>query len=401
MSSAEKYRPIRALGKGAVGDVLLTVDLEARRLGVLKWLRANVEGDSDAANRFRREASLMAGREFEGVVNVWEWHTARDGRAWMAMDLVDGMEPLDFIPVGDVASTHRLLSSVGASLDLLHENGVLHRDLKPENILLRDGAAGWESVIIDLGIAKWLFADDATSTGSVFGTPQYMSVEQLNDAKRVGPATDRYALGVTAYDMLCGRKPFDGADLITLVRNQEKGDVAPLGLTRGMLTRTQDPTPVPTPALDGVMKKILSPKASARYSSCVEFAGAFHAAAIKDGVLGPALCPARVFPKVERFAIRLEGPSGSKRFELTEGPVVIGRHDRCEYVVSSGELSRVHLCLYMHQGRAWAADMRSQNGTRMDGDRLQFGRPRPLPVSGDVLCTLHNVGVEVHVEDVR
>lgn len=129
----------------------------------------------------------------------------------MAMEFVDGLSPSSIIATGDGWSAHRFLDGVARSLDELHGVGVVHRDLKPDNVLLRSSLRGWEPVIIDLGIAKWLAQETATATGSVFGTPYYMSPEQFRDSKHVGPATDRYALAVMVFELLAGRRPFEGA----------------------------------------------------------------------------------------------------------------------------------------------------------------------------------------------
>ena len=122
--------------------------------------------------------------------------------------------PSAVVGPGDCWSVHRLLAGVGQGLDDLHGLGVVHRDLKPENVLLRSSVDGWEPVIIDLGIAKWLAQETATASGSVFGTPHYMSPEQCRDTKHVGPATDRYAVAVIIFELLAGRRPFEGRTIV-------------------------------------------------------------------------------------------------------------------------------------------------------------------------------------------
>jgi len=185
---------------------------------VVKWLRSEVHEHSEAARRFRREAALMARASFDGVIQVEDYGVDDYGRTWMAMEFADGLSPNAVVQPGDAFAVHRMLSGVGVSLDELHGLGVVHRDLKPDNIIIRDGPKGWAPVIIDLGIAKWLSEEAATATGSVFGTPHYMSPEQFRDTKHVGPATDRYALACIGFELLSGRLPFDGRNLPTLLR---------------------------------------------------------------------------------------------------------------------------------------------------------------------------------------
>ncbi len=379
------YKRIRALGEGAVGDVHLSVDLEGRRLVVVKWLRAEVNEDSEAASRFRREAALMSGKHFAGVIQVQDYGVDEYGRTWMAMEFVDGFNPAHVIQTGDCWSIARLLDGVGRSLDELNGVGVVHRDLKPDNILVRESVdLSWEPVIIDLGIAKWLSEEEATATGSVFGTPHYMSPEQFRDAKHVGPATDRYALAVIAYELLTGRLPFDGRSLPELLRQHVEGTVPPLRLIPRKPVEPRAPTmhdserPVPTPALDAFMRKAMAKTPQARFSSAAEMASAFIVAAQSDGVWYQPSYPRPLYDEAQSSALVIEGPSGVVPYDLKDGPIVLGRHERCQYVLASPRLSRMHAAIYRHRGRAWIGDLFSQNGTRLEGQQVTAGEPAVL-----------------------
>ncbi|RMG97769.1 MAG: FHA domain-containing protein [Deltaproteobacteria bacterium] len=388
------YRSIRPLGTGAVGDVHLCVDVGRRRLVVVKWLRAEVRPDSDVARRFRREAERMAQKPLPGVIEVEDYGIDDLGRTWMAMAFVDGASPSAVIEPGDAWACHRLLAGLAGSLDDLHGLGVVHRDLKPENILLRndppDGSGGWSPVLIDLGVAKWLELDAATRTGSVFGTPYYMSPEQFRDSKHVGPATDRYALAVVIYELLAGRLPFEGRSLPELLHQHL--EIPPPALA----VPTDDGARTSVPHLDAFMQRALAKAPHARYGSSAEMAEAFEAAARADGIFRPPQVPPPLFRPPEPPGVRIEVEGGAQAtFDLRDGPVVIGRHEACQVPLDSPRLSRLHACVFAQGGRVWVADLYSQNGTRMGGTALHPGRPRVLDEGGEVVLELYDRRVRV------
>jgi serine/threonine protein kinase len=425
---ASPYKRLRALGEGAVGDVHLCVDMERRRLVVVKWLRAEVHAESEAALRFRREAELMAGRHMPGVIRVDEWNVDELGRTWMAMEFVDGLPPSAVIRAGDAWLLHRLLRGVGPALDALHGMGILHRDLKPDNMLVRAipqheltpavlagdpelALAPWVPVLIDLGIAKWLSEETATTTGSVFGTPHYMSPEQFRDAKHVGPATDRYAVAVIVYELLSGRLPFNGRNLPELLRQHVESPVPALSVPRPDPRRGDQRSPtvvgggdsrvgtsatVATPNLDAFMRIAMAKAPMERYRSSTEMAEAFRAAAIADGVFAPPTRPAPLFDPLDRPFVEVTAEGKRRVFDLREGPVTFGRHERCPVPLSSPRLSRQHACLYLHRGKAWVADLGSQNGTSLFGRALNPGIPAAIATGDEpTTITLYDVPVQL------
>jgi serine/threonine-protein kinase len=358
-----------------------------RKLVVVKWLRAEIHEHSEAASRFRREAELMSQARFDGVIRVGNYGVDDYGRTWMTMEFVDGLNPSSVIRPGDGWAVHRLLEGVGRSLDELHGLGVVHRDLKPDNVLVRDGAHGWEPVIIDLGIAKWLSEEAATATGSVFGTPHYMSPEQFRDTKHVGPATDRYALAVICFELLCGRLPFDGRNLPELLRQHMESPVPPLNVPRITETAPRGATRpdvgedevVPTPHLDHFMQRAMAKGAQDRFFSSAEMAMYFQQAAMADGLWRPQQA-ARLFDPLARPVVEVASAMGSGRFNVLDGPIAMGRHEACQFTLSSPRLSRLHAVLFGHRGRLWLADLHSQNGTSYQGRQLTAGIPVSLPM---------------------
>jgi len=390
-----------------MGDVHLCVDVQQRRLLVVKWLRAELHEGSQAAIRFRREAELMTKANFPGVIKVEEWGLDEFGRTWMAMEFVDGLIPSAVVGPGDCWSVHRLLSVVGESLDDLHGLGVVHRDLKPENVLLRSAPGGWEPIIIDLGIAKWLAQETATASGSVFGTPHYMSPEQCRDTKSVGPATDRYAMAIIAFELLAGRRPYEGRTIPDLLRQHLESPVPDLQIPRRLRagrshdTGTKTTATYNTPQLDAFMKKAMAKDPRQRYGSADEMAREFERAARADDLFEPAdvadlapLFPPAAFPLAE---IILDGEP-RQRFDLRHGPLVLGRHEACQIVLNSPRLSRLHACVYLHRGRIWAADLHSQNGTLFQGRALASGVPMPFAAGAQTsVFTLYNRNVAIRL----
>lgn len=388
------YRSIRPLGEGSVGDVHLCVDVGERSLVVVKWLRAEFNQNSQAALRFRREAERMAGANFLGVIRVKQWGVDDYGRTWMAMEFVDGLPPSAVIPPGDGFAVHRLIRGVSRGLDELHGLGIVHRDLKPDNVLLRTAVDGWEPVIIDLGIAKWLAQDAATATGSVFGTPYYMSPEQFRDTKHVGPATDRYALAVIAFELLSGRRPFEGRTIPDLLRQHIGCEVpslrVPQVLRAGSLRGESSTDFIEAPQLDGFMARAMAKDPRQRFTSSQEMADAFEVAARRDKLFD-STGQEPLFDPLRTPVVEVSGEGVSRVFDLRQGPVVIGRHEACQVVVNAPRLSRIHACIYTHRGRIWVADLNSQNGTQFGDKHLDPGQPQAKPFSRDQIdLTLYN-----------
>ena len=232
-----KYRIEQLLGRGGMGAVYRARDMRLDRQVAVKVVRPELLEDNDARRRFRREAQLVARLQHPGIVAIFDFGTLAGGGAYLVMELVRGEDLRRVLHREgrlEPARAVRILAAVCAAIDAAHQEGVLHRDLKPENIVLPGGHA--EAKVLDFGVAKLVedrpiaAADDGaegyqatlTMAGTIVGTPAYMAPEQLR-AEAPGPRTDVFALGVIAYEMLCGELPFSRGALTDVILAQARG----------------------------------------------------------------------------------------------------------------------------------------------------------------------------------
>lgn len=244
----------RELGRGGMAAVFAAFDPVLQRRVAVKVLLPEVAQDASMADRFLKEARTVAALQHPHVVTVYSVRS-RDGVHAIVMELVDG-RGLDAV----LAERERLplhvagmiLAQTTAGLQHAHDRGVIHRDVKPSNVLIdRAGRA----VVSDFGIARRDGAPRTTETGLVFGTWAYMSPEQRS-AEAVTAATDQYALGVMAFEVLTGRLPFEGTptEMLRAHLHQEPPSVRAL---RG---------DVP-PAVDGLIRRMMAKSPSDRFPS--------------------------------------------------------------------------------------------------------------------------------------
>jgi serine/threonine-protein kinase len=196
------------LGEGGAGSVYRAVD---RATGLTYALKVLSRTTPDGLERFRREAEITAALVHPNIVKI---HTAgvREGRPFLAYELVEGARPLDQALAGaPLRRRVEMIRDVARALGHAHRHGVVHRDVKPDNVLV--GADG-RVRLTDFGIAK---SDDyarLTRTGASVGTPSFMAPEQITgERERIGPATDVWALGVMLFQALTGRLPFEADSL--------------------------------------------------------------------------------------------------------------------------------------------------------------------------------------------
>lgn len=230
-----KYRIEQLLGRGGMGAVYRARDVRLDRLIALKVVRAELLGDSDARQRFRREAQIVAGLQHPAIVSIFDYGTLPDGGAYLVMELVRGEDLRRVLQREgrlEPARALRILNAVCEGMEAAHREGVLHRDLKPENILLP--GRGVEAKVLDFGVAKvirdetgdheTMAADGGllTATGMIIGTPAYMAPEQLRglapDAR-----CDIFSLGVIGFEMLTGELPFGRGTLADIVLAHARG----------------------------------------------------------------------------------------------------------------------------------------------------------------------------------
>jgi predicted Ser/Thr protein kinase len=257
MQQIGRYEVLQEIGHGAMGVVFKARDPLIDRLIALKTITASVAEDKDLLERFRREAKAAGMLQHPNIVTIYEMGEA-DGVPFIAMEYLEG-ESLDALitrrapaplqqKVGYLVQTCR-------ALQYAHRRSVIHRDIKPANIVVTvEGVVK----VVDFGIAL-LAAASKTQTGTLLGTLAYMSPQQLG-GKRADARSDIWSVGVVLYELLTGRRPFEGENHAALVLSILKDEPVPL---REMLRECPY-------QLDAIVRKALAKDDAVRFQSMEE-----------------------------------------------------------------------------------------------------------------------------------
>jgi formylglycine-generating enzyme required for sulfatase activity len=225
-----KYEIIEEIGRGGFAVVYKARDPGLDRVVALKVLAPHLTWDPSFAERFQREAQATANLRHSHIVTIHE--VGQDGeQLYIAMEYLPGCILQELLKAGGIMPLDRalaILEQVADALDYAHGQGAIHRDVKPSNVMVEETARGIRATLMDFGLVKALESSESlTSAGTILGSPEYMAPEQADPDRKseIGPATDRYALGVVAYQMLTGRVPFDADSPLAVMRGH--ADKAP------------------------------------------------------------------------------------------------------------------------------------------------------------------------------
>ena len=216
--SIGRYKILRLLGSGAMGDVFLAQDPHIDRQLAIKTVRVVGGTELDIAERKQRllrEARAAGKLLHPNVVALFDADEAH-GVLYLAFEFVDGVDLAKravSAPPLSLRQVLQIVREVATALEFAHRYEIVHRDIKPSNILLGPGG---EAKVADFGIAKLTGSTELTRTGSVVGSPQYMSPEQVRGEALDG-RSDLFSLGVVLYELLCRTRPFTGDTISTLV----------------------------------------------------------------------------------------------------------------------------------------------------------------------------------------
>ncbi len=266
MDQIGRYQIIGELGRGAMGVVYRALDPSIGREVAIKTIRltdsGNIEQREKQRERLLREARSAGILSHPGIVTVYDMADQGD-IAYIAMELVTGSTLEQLLSRKEPLESARIFSilrQTAAALDYAHHKGIVHRDIKPANIIVTEAGV---AKIADFGIAKISAADQLTQAGLIVGTPNYMAPEQVQ-GKPVTGAADQYSLGVIAYEMLTGEKPFVAEHLTTLVYQIVCEPAPP----------AQRLNPTLGPRIEAVLQKALGKLPEARYPNCAALVNA-------------------------------------------------------------------------------------------------------------------------------
>ena len=258
-----RYTILRELGHGAMGIVYEAEDPNIGRRVALKVVRTDQIGANrdDVMRRFKNEARAAGNLNHPNIITI---HDAgeHEGLLFIAMEFVQGINLAELIakqgrmPAAKVVDVMR---QVCAGLDFAHTRGIIHRDIKPANIMLADALVK----ITDFGIAN--VGDGMTITGTVVGTPNYMSPEQVL-GKTLDGRSDLFSVGVMLYEMVTGERPFEGQSITTIMyKIVHEEPIAPRKLDSTI-----------HPGLSAIVEKALAKSPEARFQSGAEFSAALE-----------------------------------------------------------------------------------------------------------------------------
>jgi serine/threonine-protein kinase len=283
-----RYRVLRRIGGGGMADVYLAEDAHLQRQVALKVLHRHFAQDREFVERFRREAEAAAGLSHPNIVAVYD-RGEFEGTYYIAMQYVEGPTLRELIDRGlSIEQAVAIIRQVLEAARYAHRHGIVHRDLKPQNVIVDPEG---KAMVMDFGIAR-AGVSNITQTGSVMGTPHYLSPEQAQ-GHEVTAVSDLYSVGVMLYEALTGRVPFEGESAVAIAMKQ----------VSEVPQRPSSLNPRVSPALDAVVMRALEKDPGQRFQNADAFIAALTAAMREPA--GPAtasfsaLPPAYVEPTEE------------------------------------------------------------------------------------------------------
>ena len=310
------------LGEGGMGSVWVADHLALHNQVVVKFITGDLAQNPEAAARFEREAATAFQVKSPHVVQTFDHGVTADNIPYIVMELLEGIdlgEHLHAVTRMEPPRVVELVTQLARGLDRAHARGVVHRDIKPNNIFLCEVEGGGDEFfvkLLDFGIAKGdklAKLDSATRTGSLMGSPFYMSPEQIVGAKNVGPKSDLWAVGVVVFEALTGVRPYDAETMGALA-----------------ILVHSEPTPKPSsvrpelpPAFDAWFERACARAPEDRFGSAREMAealaGVFSGDAPALSGSGVRSAPARSEPFAKTTPVKVEPASSLPSGELSLG----------------------------------------------------------------------------------
>jgi len=266
-----RYEILEEVGRGSMGLVYKARDPRIGRVVALKTIAFSFPlgpgEEEEFLQRFYHEAQVAGRLNHPNIVTIYDVGEKAPGEdAYIAMEFVTGTNLHDLLAGGGrlpLLQAADVVEKLAQALDYAHENGVVHRDIKPANILMTESG---QPKILDFGIAR-LVAGGMTRPGKFFGTPNYMSPEQVIGGD-VDGRTDQFSLGVILYQLLTGEKPFVGESVTAISYQVVNVDPPPPSKLN----------PALRPSFDRIMRKAVAKSASDRYARCQDLAADLKAA---------------------------------------------------------------------------------------------------------------------------
>ena len=255
MIFANKYRIVKLIGSGGMANVYLGIDMNTGVNVAIKILKPEFSSDEEFIRRFDAEAKSVASLNHANIVKVFG--VGHEGNfRYIVQEYIEGITVKDLINQNghlDWRNAVPIVIQIGLALDYAHQNGIVHRDIKPQNILIsRDRVAK----ITDFGIARAASSTTITMTGVQMGSVHYFSPEQARGGN-VGPQSDIYSMGVTLFEMVTGRLPFDGDSNVAIaVKHLQETPPVPSSLMQGI-----------PKGLDSIITKCMQKSPERRYQT--------------------------------------------------------------------------------------------------------------------------------------
>ncbi|MBC8505147.1 MAG: protein kinase [Anaerolineales bacterium] len=258
-----KYQITERLGRGGMAEVYKAYHPQLERYAAVKVLHGFLAEGQDFQARFQREAKAIAALRHPNIVQIYDIDTDEDNY-YMVMEFIDGGTLKDRLiqssgPLTIQEMAH-IFREIASALDYAHRQGVLHRDIKPANVLLDDSG---RVVLTDFGIARIVSETQFTVTGTLVGTPAYMSPEQ-GKGMPIASSSDIYSLGIILYEMVTGKVPFDADTPLAVIHKHINEPLPSPRTIRDDIPRV----------LEAVIVKALAKEAEDRYQSAAEMVDA-------------------------------------------------------------------------------------------------------------------------------